>query len=398
VPRFAPSGVHGDVFYRILDGRPEVSTAWHALSRALLGSSSTLGVELKEEVRRSIAQGIGCALCTTIGGPSRESQLESRSALAVAFAEQVIDSHGAIEDSVFDPLRKEFTEEQLIELCTWICFEFGGNVLGKLMQLPPATQDDIRSYQEYLSTVATDPNTVPDSARAKGASPKMLDRGAFESTLQFFRDQQLLSGQESDAVLELFDKEFPFAEALEVAESVHVQVKVDRIEDLPHDDIKTREIISERSAPCFQKYAFPGGIAMIFTSGAIAEEDLIPGAVTRSKPFVDHLGIDLRDESPETRALFDAIPDRALKACWRQVRQGGPGTPVFGCYSEVSEKLWVFPPEGEGGWRRPMEFAFGAIRIHTNDVGCDYRPIDPSHRLAPLAASARAMAQAWACG
>jgi hypothetical protein len=340
LPRFTPSGVEGDVFYRILDRRPDISTAWHALSRALLGSSSTLDVELKEEVRRSIAQSIGCALCTTIGGPPQQFHLAPRTALAVAFAEQVINSQGEIADSVFDPLKKEFTEEQLIELCTWICFEFGGNVLGRLMRLPAATQDDIRSYQEYLRTVACDGSTIADSGDIKEASPEMLDRAAFEATLQFFYDQQLLSKQEPDLVLELFDRDFPFAGALKAAESVHVQVKVDKIEDLPHDDIKTREVISERSAPCFQKYGFPGGIAMIFTSGAIAEEDLIPGAVTRSKPFVDLrpvlslilfptwqlrlVGVKFAKAAPE--GLYMVATQRCRRSCGcshRKARAGG---------------------------------------------------------------------------
>jgi hypothetical protein len=94
---------------------------------------------------------------------------------------------------------------------------------------------------------------------------------------------------------------------------------------------------------------------------------------------VDHLGVDLRDESPATRALFDSIPQRAAEVGWRHVHQAAP---LYCCYTACGEKHWVYPPEGAAGGRRPIEFAFGSLRQFETNMGCDYRPIDPAHPLA----------------
>lgn len=212
----------------------------------------------------------------------------------------------------------------------------------------------------------------------------MPDQQTTAATLAFFADRGLISPDEAALVTELFDPSFVFADALALAESIHVQVKVANVTALPHEEIVAQGVTSQRSMRNFHKFGFPGGLGVIFTSGPIAEEDLIPGAVTRVLPFVDHLGIDLREDTPDSRAVYDALPTRATGAGWRHVRQGGPTTPVRGCQCEVPEKSWVYPPDGPDGHGRPIEFAFGELEIVTEDAGCDYRPIDPAHPLARL--------------
>ncbi|GIG90647.1 hypothetical protein [Plantactinospora endophytica] len=210
----------------------------------------------------------------------------------------------------------------------------------------------------------------------------MPDQSSASATLRFFTEQGLISDDEATLVSELFTPDFPFAAAMGIAESVHVQVKVADIGTLPHDKILAQGVTAQREAPNFRKYGFPNGVAVIFTSGPIAEEDLIPGAVTRPLPFVDHLGIDLREDSPDSRAVYADLAERALAAGWRHVRQGGPQAPVRGCQCEVPEKSWVYPPDGHG---RPIEFAFGELELLSSaDTSCDYRPIDPQHPLARL--------------
>jgi hypothetical protein len=44
----------------------------------------------------------------------------------------------------------------------------------------------------------------------------------------------------------------------------------------------------------------------------------------------------------------------------------------------------VYPPTGTDVKYRPIEFAFGELQVFGEDVGCDYRPIDPGHPLAAL--------------
>ncbi|MEU8082615.1 hypothetical protein AB0B57_03135 [Micromonospora sp. NPDC049101] len=213
----------------------------------------------------------------------------------------------------------------------------------------------------------------------------MPDQAAAAATLKFFAERRLITADEAGLVSELFDPRFPFAAAIGIADSVHVQVKVADIAALPHEDILSQGVTAQRDATNFRKYGFPDGLAVIFTSGAIAEEDLIPGAVTRSLPYVDHLGIDLREDSADSRAVYDDIAARAVAAGWRHVRQGGPQTPVRGCQCEVPEKSWVYPPNGPDGRNRPIEFAFGELELIAGaDNSCDYRPIDPAHPLARL--------------
>lgn len=211
-----------------------------------------------------------------------------------------------------------------------------------------------------------------------------LDPAAFRNTLDPFVERELLSASEADLVVGLLDPAFPFADALSIADSVHVQVKIQDVSALPHDAILGTGVTGERSAPGFQKYSYENGLGVIFTSGPIAEDDLIPGAVTRGLPFIDHIGIDLREQSPKADGIYAALPERAAEAGWRTVRQGGPDSPVRGCYCEVSEKRWVFPPRGTDDKHRPLEFAFGELQVFGEDVGCDYRPIDPAHPMAEL--------------
>jgi alkylhydroperoxidase family enzyme len=144
-----------DPFYSILGHRPEILDAWRRLDHVLLGDpSSALPTLLKEEVRRSLAQGIGCAFCASVGGLPQDAHPDPKETLAVAFAQQVIEHRGDIDDAVFAVLREEFDDAQIVELCAWICFKFGANVLGSLMRLDPATAEQAGAYRKLLVALA----------------------------------------------------------------------------------------------------------------------------------------------------------------------------------------------------------------------------------------------------
>jgi hypothetical protein len=185
-----------------------------------------------------------------------------------------------------------------------------------------------------------------------------LVRDAFVSTLARFHDLGLLSSAETDEVLALFDSDFPYADAVAAAASIHVHVKVDDVDALPHDEIRAHGVTATSCTHGYVKYPFPGGINMIFSSIDIAEDDMLDEPV--ATPMLDHKGIDLRDERSEVRSVFDAVADRAGDVGWRHVPQGGDGQPVYCCHTEVSGKHWVYPVSGEAGQMRPIEFAFGA--------------------------------------
>jgi len=203
-----------------------------------------------------------------------------------------------------------------------------------------------------------------------------LDRKRFVEVLGQFGEMGLISRKESDEVLAMFEPSFPWAQTLPRAESVHVHLRVDDVSQLPHDKIRALGAEPTQQKDGYVKYMFPGGINMIISSIDVAEDDRLPDA--RPRPHLDHTGIDLRDESAATRALFDGVPTIAAAHGWRTKAQGGPGKPVYCCHVEVGMKHWVYPP-ANATFTAPIELAFGALKVNAGSMGCDLRPIDPAH-------------------
>ena len=85
MPRISPTTRGNTTADRVMGHRPEVREASENLKHSLLGPSSTLSPQLKEEVRRTLAQRTGSQFCASLGmpAPSHASRPES---LAVAFA------------------------------------------------------------------------------------------------------------------------------------------------------------------------------------------------------------------------------------------------------------------------------------------------------------------------
>lgn len=207
----------------------------------------------------------------------------------------------------------------------------------------------------------------------------VFNGAAIDEVLRTFQDMGLVSDTERKDILYVLQPEFPFADALKLTDSVHAHVKVTDIEIIPDEKLRALGYHPENGRPGYIKYSTDARINMIFSSIPIAEDDNIPGAVTLSKPFLDHVGIDMRDESALTKSAFDEIPGRSAELGWREATQAGP---VHCCHTEVKEKHWVYPPDGVATWRRPIEFAFGTLQVFTENMGCDLRPIDPAHPLA----------------
>ncbi|HEY6893781.1 MAG TPA: hypothetical protein VI258_06420 [Rhodanobacteraceae bacterium] len=198
-------------------------------------------------------------------------------------------------------------------------------------------------------------------------------------TLDFFRDIDLLSAPAVDQVLWLFAPDFAFRVQLEAADSIHVHIKVQDTELLPHDAIRNAGGRPESAQAGYVKYVFPAGVNVIFSSIPMAEDDRLATAAKIARPFLDHVGIDIRKATSDTRRRFDAVAEIAARTGWRHVAQGGAGRAVYCCHTEVGEKHWVYPPANLRAWARPIEFAFGPLAIHAGKMGCDLRPIDPAH-------------------
>ncbi len=133
----------------------------------------------------------------------------------------------------------------------------------------------------------------------------------------------------------------------------------------------------------YVKYTFAGGVNMIYSHIDVAEDDRLPADEKLARPHLDHVGIDLRTENAETKALFDGVPARAKELGWRHAAQGDETKPVYCCHTSVGRKHWLYPNAGDV-ITRPIEIAYGKLEIHAGKMGCDLRPIDPAH---PKAAS-----------
>jgi hypothetical protein len=233
-----------------------------------------------------------------------------------------------------------------------------------------------------------------------------IQAGKVRHTLEFLQDLQLVSAVDAGGVLWLLKRECPFSAQLEAADSIHAHVKVADTAGLPRDAIINAGGIPENEQRGYVKFAFAAGINMIFSSIPVAEDDCLPGAAAVTRPLLDHAGVDLRRENVDVRRRFDAVSAIAQRNGWRHVAQGGAGRAVHCCHTQVSEKHWVYPPAILVAWTRPLEFAFGPLRVHAASRGCDLRPIDPAHaaaagnagRTTPVAAAACCKDTIACCG
>ncbi len=162
---------------------------------------------------------------------------------------------------------------------------------------------------------------------------------------------------------------------LERAETIHLHVKVADTGRLARDGFEAAGALLDYARDGFVKYRLPGAINAIFSHIPVSADDLRERAASdRPRPFLDHIGIDVREVDAYSRAAFDALPRTAGERGWAHVAQGGPGRAVRCCHVEVPEKHWLFP-SGDGA--RPIEIAFGPLRRSEGASGCDLRPADP---------------------
>lgn len=208
---------------------------------------------------------------------------------------------------------------------------------------------------------------------------KVHESPAAEATLQTLARCGLLTDPEIAAVRDLGHPAGKYHRTLDLAETLHLHIKVDDTNRLPINAFFDAGARLDHQKDGFVKYRFPGAINAIFSHIKVSQDELLETeANRRPRPFLDHIGIDLREESPEVRAAFDALPATAAHEGVPLASQGGPGKPVYCCHVEVSEKHWLYPPGVNGHPGIPLEFAYGPLKVNPDKSGCDLRPADPS--------------------
>jgi alkylhydroperoxidase/carboxymuconolactone decarboxylase family protein len=214
-----------------------------------------------------------------------------------------------------------------------------------------------------------------------------LDPRNIRTTLELARRHRLLTEAEASQIEGALSPGFPFQDASRLAGSLHAHVKVESLRLLPDAALRDAGGVVENEKAGYVKYAFASGLNLIFSSIDISEDDLRDGGARLPRPFLDHFGIDLRQETADVRALFDSVPKRATELGWGLASQGTEERPVFCCHTSVARKHWVYPSTGT-----PIELAFGALVIHADKSGCDLRPLDPRLGLPPAACGGKAHA------
>jgi alkylhydroperoxidase family enzyme len=145
--------VPGTPFRQIMALRPEIAKSWTALDEAIR-FSGVLEPELKEEVRRMVAQQSGCLFCASLGAP-QESYENPRWAAAVAYGKAFSSNPIAVSDDDWQSLRVHFNDTEISELTSWIAFMFAGEMFGAAMKLDPATPEQKTMYSNWIKAGAS---------------------------------------------------------------------------------------------------------------------------------------------------------------------------------------------------------------------------------------------------
>lgn len=188
----------------------------------------------------------------------------------------------------------------------------------------------------------------------------------------------LLTGHEIEVANRLGAPDSPLDDAVELAETLHLHIKVHDTHKLPINQFFDAGARLDHQKDGFVKYRFPGAINAIFSHIKVSQDELLETeANRRPRPFLDHIGIDLRDETASVRQTFDSLTGAAGTLNWAYASQGGPDHPVYCCHVEVAEKHWLYPPDEGEHTGIPLEFAYGALKVNPDKMGCDLRPANP---------------------
>lgn len=198
------------------------------------------------------------------------------------------------------------------------------------------------------------------------------------ASLKALQECGLLNSHEIEVVNRLGKPDNPLDRAVALAETVHLHIKVDDTHKLPINLFFEAGARLDHQKDGFVKYRFPGAINAIFSHIKVSQDELIETPKNRRpRPFLDHIGVDLRDETAAVRQTFDALPAVAVTLNWAHASQGGVDRPVYCCHVEVAEKHWLYPPDEGERTGIPLEFAYGPLKVNPDKMGCDLRPANP---------------------
>ncbi|WP_147641304.1 carboxymuconolactone decarboxylase family protein [Mammaliicoccus lentus] len=120
-------------FQKLLRYNSEIMKNWNNLSESLERAHS-LSKELKEEMRRMLAQKNGCMYCKAKGKPSNQLG-DEKSAVCIGFVEVYLTLGTDIPDYVIKILKETLNKQEISELISFITFTTSQQYFGAIMQL-----------------------------------------------------------------------------------------------------------------------------------------------------------------------------------------------------------------------------------------------------------------------
>ncbi|RBP87632.1 alkylhydroperoxidase family enzyme [Cytobacillus firmus] len=123
-------------FQRLLGYNKEIMIMWSRLGSEL-EKDGKLTAQLKEQVRRTLAQSNGCAYCKAKGKPEPHL-FDEKISIAVGFTEVFIKQKGDVSDATFNVLKEYMSDDEISELCAFITFTTASQFFGAIMKLEAA--------------------------------------------------------------------------------------------------------------------------------------------------------------------------------------------------------------------------------------------------------------------
>jgi len=122
-------------FQKLLGHNPKILSSWTRLEKDLI-EEGALSSDVKEQVRRTLAQSNGCAYCKAKGKP-KKNMMDEKMILATGFADLFLKVKGNIPDSIFLLMNETYTIPEISELCAFITFCTASQYYGAIMNLQP---------------------------------------------------------------------------------------------------------------------------------------------------------------------------------------------------------------------------------------------------------------------
>lgn len=120
-------------FQQLLGHNESILKSWNSLADGL-ENDGALSKELKEELRRILAQQNGCSYCKAKGLPTNEFQ-DEKSLLCIGFVEVFLKTKEKVPKSTIELLKDSLTETEIIELITFTLFTTAQQHFGSILRL-----------------------------------------------------------------------------------------------------------------------------------------------------------------------------------------------------------------------------------------------------------------------